>query len=334
MHTSSLLKLHVLVAIIITTLLGSSAYGSALYRFNNKTHTATNLPPSLMQRLYEANLHHYHEIDRIISEQLFENSIMQEAKKAKKTAEQVKKEILAVEKIDEKEIKKFYEENKARIPYDYEKAKPQLLRYLQAKKRAAAHDDFLARVKNEGKYQLLLVKPAAPTFTIDTRGFPSKGKDQAKVTIVEFFDYQCSHCREASEHLRAVLPRFKDKVRVVNIDFPVNRSGISTVVAQGAYCAKNQGKYWQYHDLAFSKQSELNTESPAQLAAQLKMDTEKFKSCMASKEAQQFVARGKREAQRLGLEGTPSFFVNGRKLIFSDLRADLEKAITDALAAH
>ena len=299
------------------------------YQFQKQKYTEDKLPPSLMQSLFEAKLSYYQEVDRIISEYIFENRIKHDAQKAKKTVEEFRSDLLSAGTIDEKEIKKFYEDNKARIPYDYDKAKPQLLRYLQAQKSASKRDDYLARIKKEGNYQLLLPKPTAPQFTIKTQGFPSKGK--GKVTVVEFFDYQCGHCREAAMQLRQLLPRFKNKVRVVNIDYPINRSGISTLVAQGAYCAKNQNKYWEYHNLAFAQQDKLSAKSPAQLATQLNLDSKLFSGCMAGKEPQRFVAKGKSEGQRLGLHGTPSFFVNGRKLVFSDLPTDLSQAINDAL---
>ena len=331
MCSDLLRKLCNMAMVTMVVLLGSKGYGDDLYRFQEQTHAANKMPPPLMQHLYEAKLSYYQEVDRIISEHLFENKLKRDAEKTKKTVEVLRAEIFSPGEIDEKAIKKFYKNNKARIPYDYDKAKPQLLRYLQAQKRASKRDDYLALVKKEGTYQLLLSKPVAPQFTIATQGFPGKGK--GKVTVVEFFDYQCGHCREAALHLRQILPRFKGKVRVVNIDYPINRSGISALVAQGAYCANNQNKYWEYHNLAFARQTELTVKSPAQLAAQLRLDNKQFSGCMAGKEPQRFVARGKSEAQRLGLSGTPAFFVNGRKLIFSDLKTDLTQAINAELVA-
>lgn len=331
MYSVLLYKLLNIAAAATFLLLGSKVYGDNLYLFQKQTYTDNKLPPSLMQHLYEAKLSYYQEVDRIISEHLFENQLKQDAEKTKKTIDVLRSELFNAGNIDEKEIKKFYEDNKARIPYDYDKAKPQLLRYLQAQKSASKRDDYLASVKKNGQYKLLLAKPIAPQFTIDTQGFPSKGK--GKITIVEFFDYQCGHCREAAIHLNNILPRFKGKVQVINIDYPINRSGISALVAQGAYCAMHQNKYWEYHNLALNQQANLNTKSPAQLATQLQLDNKKFSGCMASKEPHSFVMRGKREAQRLGLHGTPSFFVNGRKLIFNDLPTDLAQAINDELVA-
>ena len=334
MNTNFLYWLQNIVFTIIATMTYHFAYGGDLYHFQKQTYTDDKLPPALMQQLYESSLSHYQEVDRIISEHLFEKQLKHDAQKSKKTIDQLRSELFNVENVDEKELKKFYEDNKSRIPVDYEKAKPQLIRYLKTRKSSAKRDEYLAKVKKSGGYQLLLPKPIAPVFSINTQGFPSKGTADAAVTIVEFFDYQCPHCREAGMQLRALLPRFKNHVRIINIDFPVNRSGISTLIAQGAYCAKEQDKYWEYHYLALSRQAELTAKSPAQLAAHLRLDDKKFSSCMASKKPLNFITRSKSEAQRLGLHGTPSFFVNGRKLIFSNLETDLVEAINAELVAQ
>lgn len=316
----------------ITTLLlvGSTSYGGDLYRFYQKAYSEDKLPPQLTQALYEAKLNHYQEVERLVAEQILHDQLKIDAKKANKTVEQMRADFFRAVEVSEEELKQFYQDNKERIPHDYEKAKHQLTHYLQAQKRSARRDEYIAKAKEAGEYQLLLSKPIAPVFTINTQGFPSKGK--GKVTVVEFFDYKCGHCREASITMRQIVPRFKGKVRFVNIDYPL-RAGTAAIVAQGAYCASSQNKYWQYHYLAFDRQANLDAKSPDQLADQLKLDSKKFSSCMAGKAPQNFVARGKSEAQRLGVSGTPAFFVNGRKLIFNNLPHDLAAAINAELVA-
>ena len=318
------------VTIITTLLLGSVSYGGDLYRFQEKTYTEDQLPPQLTQTLYEAKLNYYQEVERLVAEQILHDQLEIDAKKANKTVAQMRSDLFKAIEISEKELKQFYQDNKERIPYEYKKAKHQLTHYLQAQKRSARRDAYIAKAKAAGKYQLLLSKPIAPVFTINTQGFPSKGN--GKVTVVEFFDYKCGYCREASIVMRQIVSRFKDKVRFVYIDYPLS-PGTATIVAQGAYCASNQNKYWQYHYLAFDQQANLNAKSPDQLATILKLDSKKFSSCMAGKAPQSFVARGKSEAQRLGVSGTPTFFVNGRKLIFDNLSNDLAAAINAELAA-
>ena len=318
---------------LVGLLLAIPAFGQspAVYRFNNQTYNTTNLSPSLQQRLYEIELERYNSIDRAISGEIVELQLKKDAASAKKPLAEFRKKIFAIDNISEKEIKEFYKQNKHRIPYEYDKAKPQIQRYLTSKKSNEKREAYLEKAKKTGKYSLTINKPRAPSFTINVDGLPTKGATKAKVTIVEFSDYQCPHCKEANTVLKELLPKFKDKVRLVHADFPINRSGISKKVAHGAYCAHQQNNYWNYHNLAFTKQKELTNDSPLQLAGELKLDKQKFTSCLTSKEAIAFVDRGLNEARRLGIHGTPAIFVNGKKLIFSDLKKDLELAIKELL---
>lgn len=324
-------KVLLALATILLLFVSQLSYAGDLYRFQQKRYTEQNLSPALKQRLYELKLEYYQQIDRMISEELFEIQIKQDAKTENKTLHKFKEEKFSAEKVTDKELQEFYRENKDRIPYGFDKAKPQLIRYLQARKKTDKRDSYIAELKKKGGFTLLIPLPVPPVFRLNTAGFPTKGTDKAKVTVVEFFDYQCLHCQEAGKDLKEVLPEFKDHVKLVLIDFPVNRSGISKSVAHGAFCAGKQQKYWQYHELAFAGQKTLASGSPLKLATELKLDIDKFKTCLGSKEAREFVERGINEARRLGVHGTPAFFVNGRRLIFNDLKTDLKLAINAAL---
>lgn len=321
------------IALSIAVLIVSwSGYAKNLYQFQQKKYTKKDLSPAVLQQLYEAELDYYKQVSRIISEDIFEKQIEKDAKKTNKDLNKFKEETFSAGTVTEKEIKEFYQQNKDRIPYDYERAKPQLTKYLQTKKRVEKKESYLKKIKKEGKFLMLIPEPDAPVFTIDITGLPAKGNKEAKVTVIEFFDYQCPHCKEVGKYVKEVLAKFKNSVKLVHIDFPVNRSGISELVARGAFCANKQNKYWQYHDLAFSKQKGLNSKSPIELAKELKLNIKEFESCFASDSSQKFVNRGKGEARRLGIHGTPSFIVNGKKLIFNNLKTDLEGAISKALA--
>ena len=117
------------------------------------------------------------------------------------------------------------------------------------------------------------------------------------------------------------------------MDFPINQSGISRLVAKGAACANEQGRFWDYHDLAFEQQSGLSPRSPTALADKLGLDKDQFDSCYNSQAAEQQVSRAEAEAARLGLSSTPTFYVNGQRLrLTRGLAADLNSAVERALA--
>ena len=127
--------------------------------------------------------------------------------------------------------------------------------------------------------------------------------------------------------------QFKDDLKIVFMDYPINRSGISRKIAEGAVCAAAQDKFWEYHDLAFSDQRALKNDSAPRFAEQLEMDSSAFAECLASDKPAAHVKRGEEQGQRLGVSSTPTLFLNGRKLHVHDMEADLPKAIQQVLSA-
>ncbi len=149
--------------------------------------------------------------------------------------------------------------------------------------------------------------------------------------IVEFADYQCSHCKEASQTLHRLLTQYKDQIQLTYMDFPINRSGISRKVAEGAVCADQQDKFWEYNNLAFENQSQLTNDSPLAMAKELQLDTTKFDTCVTSPNTAKKVKASELQAINLGIRGTPAIFVNGRKLEGHEIDQALTKAVSDLL---
>jgi protein-disulfide isomerase len=192
-------------------------------------------------------------------------------------------------------------------------------------------DAYLDKLKKDKKFALNLAKPESPLVDVKFDGFPTKGKEGAKVTVVEFADFQCPHCKAASESFKKVTEKFKDKIKYVYLDFPINPSGISRVVAEGSHCADEQGKYWDYHFKAFEGQSTLDKESPMKLAKELKLDEAKFKTCLDGTKAKALVEKGRAEGDRIGVSGTPYLLINGRRYMGAHTVEAISKEIETSL---
>ena len=199
--------------------------GDDLYRFKNKKYSVDDLDPYLKQRLYEIKVDYNGQVDHLISNRILELHVKELSKKQNKHVHLIHDELFKVE-ITEKEMKKFYEENRDRIPYEYEKAKPQVQRFLVSKAQSEKRDTYLNNLKKKGKYVLFLPEPQAPVFAINVDNFPTKGNQKAKTLVVEFSDYQCPHCKEANSILQKLHTKYKNNVKFVHIDFPINSSGI------------------------------------------------------------------------------------------------------------
>lgn len=156
---------------------------------------------------------------------------------------------------------------------------------------------------------------------ITPEGFPLKGSLNAPVTMVEFSDFQCPFCRQfATESLPLIEGKYirTGLVRFIYRDFAI-QGPESQWAAEAAYCAQEQGAYWPYHDLLFARQAGQNSGAFSQenlkfFAAELGLDTQLFADCLDSGRYAAMVQAATQEGRSLGLEGTPTFFVDGRKV--------------------
>jgi protein-disulfide isomerase len=174
---------------------------------------------------------------------------------------------------------------------------------------------------------------AAPDFAGDAR--PSRGPQDAPVTVVEFTDYQCPFC---ARHYQLTYPRllqeYGDRIQYVVRNFPiVQNHPHAAKVAEAAECAFDQGRFWQYHDRLFENSSGLDNESLKHYARALGLDSSRFDLCLDSGEKSRIVARDLKDGRRYGVRGTPTFFINGRILIgaqpFPVLQEYIERALEE-----
>jgi protein-disulfide isomerase len=150
-------------------------------------------------------------------------------------------------------------------------------------------------------------------------GSPSKGADDAPVTLVEFADFECPHCRMAVPMVDAVLAAHAPKVRLVYkfVSLPMHQH--AETAARAAFAAGQQGKFWEMEHLLFERQEHLEDADLERYAKILKLDVAQWKSDMSSQATKDRIAQDKKLWQDLNLKGTPTIYVNGREL---DIEAD------------
>lgn len=322
---------------VALALLGSSAQTFAadkdvLFQMDEKAYTATDLPLSLQQSLYDIQLDFYKKRAALVDEALATMELEKRAKESGKSADEMAGELFKPDEVTDEAINTFYEENKGRIQQPLDAIKAQIKQLLEQNSQAEKQNAFLAGLKEGSVFELGFAEPQAPFAEIDISGFPFKGAEDGKAVLVEFADYQCPHCARANEVLKKVQEQFKDDLKIVFLDFPINRSGISRKIAEGAACAGKQDKFWEYHDLAFSDQRALNDAAMVGLAEKLKLDMDEFNTCIESDYPEEQVKRGQSEGQRLGVNSTPTLFLNGRRLHLHDMEEDLPGEIEAVLA--
>lgn len=165
---------------------------------------------------------------------------------------------------------------------------------------------------------------------VDITGDPFLGPENAKVVMVVFSDFQCPHCARLGPLFEQVLEKYPDNVKIVYKNFPLSMHRFAGTASLAAFAAQNQGKFWQYHDLIFENYQNLSLEKFTQFAKQLNLNIPQFKKDMNSNETRERVARDFEEGRRLKVTGTPTIFVNGRKLRERNLAA-IQKIINEEL---
>jgi protein-disulfide isomerase len=155
-------------------------------------------------------------------------------------------------------------------------------------------------------------------------GNPSIGPAKAKVTMVEFSDFECPHCRELYETLKTLLPEHPD-IRFVFKDYPLTQiHSWAETAAIGARCAyiQNPDAFWSVYSQIFDNQDLISAENVwdklNDFAAQANLDKDTFKSCLSSKEAKDAVENNHREGDTLNVNSTPTVFINGRPVAGGD----------------
>lgn len=153
------------------------------------------------------------------------------------------------------------------------------------------------------------------TYTIADGDSPARGPAEAPITIVEFSDYQCPYCARAEPLVAEAVAAYPDQVRVVFKHYPlVSIHPQAMPAALAATAAGKQGKFWEMHEKLFANQRALAPEQIREYARQLNLDLARFDADLASDEVKTAVRRDIALAQRLGVRGTPTIFVNGRLL--------------------
>ncbi|RLI73098.1 DsbA family protein [Archaeoglobales archaeon] len=165
---------------------------------------------------------------------------------------------------------------------------------------------------------------------------PWRGKDDAKIVVVEFSDYSCPYCAKFElEILPKLLEEYEGRVKFVFRDFPVHGE-VAIKAAEAANCANEQGKYWEYHELLFEKRLEWyqNTSKFEDYAAELGLNVSKFKECLDSDKYREEVLLDREDGVEAGVEGTPTIFINGIKIVGAQPFEVFKEVIDQELAKN
>ena len=311
------------------------ADNAVVAKLNGKDITASDLESYIKDELYkrevtEKNASEAYEvkeqsIDSLIDQRLLDDAA---AKAGKKPDDYLSDKVKEMGAVSDDEVKAFFDENRQRLPPDatLEAFSARIRSHLESQR----PDKVRADLRKNAQVAVLM---QPPRVNVDALG-PSRGPADAKVTVIEFSDYQCPFCKRAEPTVQALLAKYPTQVRLVYRHMPLD--GLhprARAAAIAAVCAEQQGKFWEYHDALFQNQQALSDTDLDKYAADLGLDAGKFKTCRQDPATETRVNTDAAAARQAGLTGTPAFFVNG--ILISGARPieDFTRWIDQELAA-
>jgi protein-disulfide isomerase len=171
--------------------------------------------------------------------------------------------------------------------------------------------DFLKGLRSAAQVRILL---DAPRVNVNAQDARARGPQNAPVTIVEFADFQCPFCNRTTETIKQLEKKYPGQIRVVFRDFPLAFHENAAKAAEAGSCAQEQGKFWQMHDKLFANQASLKPAALKNYASEIGLDAAQFNQCLDSEKYTRKWQSDRDEGESYGINGTPTFFVNGRML--------------------
>jgi protein-disulfide isomerase len=257
----------------------------------------------LLQAEYQYYLNERKALEELIDNQL----LTDEATKRNIPFDQLLETVVYKEVKDptEDQLHVYYEGLDTQEPY--ESIRPDVLQHIRELRRSKARAAYVESLRKEARINVMLMPPTADVDT--TKAF-AEGPANAPVTLVEFADYECPYCQKVNPQIQQLKKEYGDKLTIVFKDFPLPMHHGAEKAAEASRCAGEQGKFWDYHDVLFYSH-EVDVQALKDHARVLKLDGDKFDTCLDNGVETAAVKKDLEEAKGLGLTGTPSFFVNG-----------------------
>ncbi len=186
---------------------------------------------------------------------------------------------------------------------------------------------LLVSLRRNTDIRITLPPQEPPILTVSVDDDPSIGPVDAPVTIVEFSDFQCPYCQKSVGVLKELRRLYGEQLRMVYRDYPGPNHPYAPQAAEAAQCAGEQGKYWEYHDILFDRQTPGKGWDFSALAKELGLQPDTYATCLSTGRYREEVAKDLQDGLKLGITSTPTFFVNGRPLVGAQPFAEFQAVI-------
>lgn len=301
----------------------SSGPDTAWFTYEGKTYNTSSLPAQVQTNLYQAEMETYNQKIAVVREFAVRLALAQEQKKFTSVDKlPAIEELLPASAVTDDQAKAFFEANKDKIPpgTTFEQLTGRIKELLGNEGRAKTFEETWQKLTTGKKLTLLVKEPQAPIVNIPVAGFPARGANDDKNVVVEISDYLCPHCQEVQPDMKKLMDSHKN-IKFVQINFALRPDKLSGAMIEGAFCAGKQGNesFWKFHDAAFSKPwgsfaDAYDVEKVKPIAEAAGVKIPEWEACMKTDEPKQFVNKTKDVVNGLGVTGTPTFYLNNKRL--------------------
>ena len=305
--------------------------------YNGGKITFGELEVEAKPKLQEIQNQMYTARKEVLERMAVERIVKAEAAKKGQTEEQyiqARVEALPISQPSDTDVKEFFDRLKAagRIPPDtkLEQIKDQLVQAMVNQQRRASVQKVIEELRTAANLQINLPPPRVEVAATG----PARGPADAKVTIVEFSDFQCPYCGAAYTTVEQLMQQYAGKVKLVFRQFPLPIHPQAEKAAEASLCAQQQGKFWEFYDLLFKNQKKLDISDLKTYASSAGLDAAKFAACLDSGETKKQVDQDLEAGQAAGVNGTPAFFINGVFLNGAMPIEEFKKVIDPELASR
>lgn len=296
-------------------------------KMGNTEISEAELMDGIETELYEAESKvfevKYNRLRSLVMEKIMEKD---PRKKGLTNDEYLEKYIASKVVVSEQDVDAFVK--KQNIPKEHinPMVREKIKNYLGMEKKKEAMDKWLAEQTAKNPVEVYLVKPRRPSFDVQVGNAPVTGGKDAKVTVIEFSDFQCPFCARGAEVIGELKKKYGDKIKVAFKNFPLPFHNQAEGAAIAGLCANEQGLFWKMHDEMFGHQDKLDLDSLKKTAAKLGAKADQFAQCLDGKKTLDQVKADMEEGKKFKVKSTPTFFVNGQVIngaqpleVFTDL---------------
>ncbi len=240
-----------------------------------------------------------------------------------------------VSPVTDEEIDTYSQANKSRFATDQPGYREQIRNMLQNQKLVEQREAFFKSLRSKANVVIQLKPPPIYRASVSVSGAPIRGATGASVTIVEYSDFHCPYCRRVQPTLSQIVARYGDQVRLAYRHFPLdNLHPNARKASEAALCAGDQGKFWEYHDKLYAAPPDATDGRLKALAEETGLNVAQFEECTSSRKHRTDVDRDVEQGFGLGVNSTPSFFINGRMLSGAQPYDAFAKIVDEELQTH